>query len=61
MASNEDSSENVKKDKHDVWPQFSPENDFINGISAVHIWHSLALHDIRQRYRRSVIGPFNCR
>ncbi len=37
MAANKDvgSSENVNQDKHDVLSQFSPENDFINGISSM--------------------------
>jgi lipopolysaccharide transport system permease protein len=32
--------------------------DFFEGLSLIQIWAMLAWHDIRQRYRRSVIGPF---
>lgn len=37
---------------------FDPSDDFIAGLKAYHVWSSLASYDIRQRYRRSVIGPF---
>ncbi|MGI4860810.1 MAG: ABC transporter permease [Janthinobacterium lividum] len=33
-------------------------DDLIRGIRAVRIWGTLGWHDIKQRYRRSVIGPF---
>lgn len=32
--------------------------DFYDGVKLVRIWGLLGWHDIRQRYRRSVIGPF---
>lgn len=32
--------------------------DFFEGLQLVPIWGMLGWHDIRQRYRRSVIGPF---
>ncbi|RSC13256.1 MULTISPECIES: ABC transporter permease [Burkholderia cepacia complex] len=32
--------------------------DVIDGIKAYPIWSTLAWQDIRQRYRRSVLGPF---
>jgi lipopolysaccharide transport system permease protein len=32
--------------------------DFFDGLRLVPIWGMLGWHDIRQRYRRSVIGPF---
>lgn len=32
--------------------------DFFEGLQLVPIWGLLGWHDIRQRYRRSVIGPF---
>lgn len=32
--------------------------DIVDGLLAVHVWGYLGLHDIRQRYRRSVLGPF---
>jgi ABC-type polysaccharide/polyol phosphate export permease len=33
-------------------------NDLVAGIKARRVWLMLAKMDIRQRYRRSVIGPF---
>ena len=32
--------------------------DLFGAIAAYRIWHLLAMQDIRQRYRRSVLGPF---
>ncbi|MEA2879149.1 MAG: lipopolysaccharide transport system permease protein [Hyphomicrobiales bacterium] len=32
--------------------------DFIDGLRRWELWGALGWHDIRQRYRRSVIGPF---
>ena len=31
--------------------------DVANGLAAFHIWGRLGWHDIKQRYRRSVLGP----
>lgn len=36
----------------------TPSNDIYNGICAMNVWGTLGWHDIRQRYRRSVLGPF---
>jgi ABC-2 type transport system permease protein len=33
-------------------------SDIFVGIRAIRIWGTLGWHDIRQRYRRSVLGPF---
>jgi len=33
-------------------------SDFVGTAKAFRIWNLLALQDIRQRYRRSVLGPF---
>jgi ABC-2 type transport system permease protein len=33
-------------------------DDLIAGLGAVRVWGTLGWHDIRQRYRRSVLGPF---
>jgi len=33
-------------------------NDVFSGLSQYHIWFYLAWQDIKQRYRRSTIGPF---
>lgn len=32
--------------------------DIIKGVCAFRIWGTLGWHDIKQRYRRSVLGPF---
>lgn len=47
------------------WPYHSgdlsahtPNSDIAVGLSAWRIWGVLGWHDIRQRYRRSVLGPF---
>ena len=34
------------------------KSDLLAGMSAVQVWGTLGWHDIRQRYRRSVLGPF---
>ena len=36
----------------------SPAQDLPCGIFSVQIWLTFALHDIKQRYRRSTLGPF---
>jgi len=33
-------------------------HDIREGLSAVHIWWQFGWHDVKQRYRRSVLGPF---
>lgn len=35
-----------------------PRTDLFVGMRAIQIWGTLGWHDIRQRYRRSVLGPF---
>lgn len=35
----------------------SAASDLMGGIKHAHVWHMLAMQEIRQRYRRSVIGP----
>jgi homopolymeric O-antigen transport system permease protein len=40
------------------WRAHGPGEDIADGLRAVHVWGTLGLHDIRQRYRRSVLGPF---
>ncbi|MEB0136040.1 ABC transporter permease [Actimicrobium sp. CCC2.4] len=34
------------------------KNDLLRGIAAYQVWGTLGWHDIKQRYRRSVLGPF---
>jgi ABC-2 type transport system permease protein len=36
----------------------TPSSDLYVGIAAYTVWGTLGWHDIRQRYRRSVLGPF---
>ena len=36
----------------------SPVSDLWFGMLALQVWGTLGWHDIRQRYRRSVLGPF---
>jgi lipopolysaccharide transport system permease protein len=36
----------------------SPSSDIAAGMLAWRIWGTLGWHDIKQRYRRSVLGPF---
>lgn len=35
-----------------------PASDLSRGITAYTVWGTLGWHDIKQRYRRSVLGPF---
>ncbi|MDR1462540.1 MAG: ABC transporter permease [Azoarcus sp.] len=39
------------------WHEHDGSNDIITSLSAAHVWLALGWHDIRQRYRRSVLGP----
>jgi len=34
-----------------------PRSDILNGILSFRVWGTLGWHDIKQRYRRSVLGP----
>ncbi|MBU9355009.1 ABC transporter permease [Burkholderia multivorans] len=36
----------------------SGRDDILIGVRSARVWGTLGWHDIRQRYRRSVIGPF---
>lgn len=40
------------------WYQHNGSTDIWVAMRNVHVWATLGWHDIRQRYRRSVIGPF---
>jgi ABC-type polysaccharide/polyol phosphate export permease len=42
----------------DAWSHHDGSNDIWVAIRNVHVWGALGWHDIRQRYRRSVLGPF---
>lgn len=41
----------------EAWRRRGMNRDIIDGLRAAHVWGTLGLHDIRQRYRRSVLGP----
>lgn len=43
---------------HIDWHDHTGKNDIYVGLSTIHVWLTLGWHDIRQRYRRSVLGPF---
>jgi ABC-type polysaccharide/polyol phosphate export permease len=36
----------------------TPQSDIVKGIYSCRIWGALGWHDIKQRYRRSLLGPF---
>jgi lipopolysaccharide transport system permease protein len=38
--------------------RYSGLRDFIDALANPHLWALLAWYDIRQRYRRSILGPF---
>lgn len=40
------------------WKEHSGKTDILEGMRAYHVWLIWGWHDIRQRYRRSVLGPF---
>lgn len=40
------------------WRDHDGRSDILTGLLASHVWLALGWHDIRQRYRRSVLGPF---
>lgn len=40
------------------WKEHNGKTDMLEGIKAYHVWLIWGWHDIRQRYRRSVLGPF---
>lgn len=41
-----------------VSPLMNAIDDFVSGLKRWELWLTLGRHDIRQRYRRSVVGPF---
>lgn len=40
------------------WHNHNGKTDILVGLSSTHVWLTLGWHDIKQRYRRSVLGPF---
>lgn len=56
MTANTASETHQSRDKN--LANHGPSTDLFIGISAFQVWGTLGWHDIRQRYRRSVLGPF---
>lgn len=52
------SDPNVPVAVENPWHVHNGKTDIAVGLSATHVWLALGWHDIRQRYRRSVLGPF---
>jgi len=48
----------TETDKPTDWSTHSGATDMWVAMRNVHVWSTLGWHDIRQRYRRSVLGPF---
>lgn len=48
----------MKLKKTEDWRYRKASTDLIDGLTAVDVWGMLGWHDIKQRYRRSIIGPF---
>lgn len=44
--------------KNTNWTGHTGNNDIWSGMRSAHVWLALGWHDTRQRYRRSVLGPF---
>ena len=44
--------------KSNAWRDHSGKSDIVVGLIHWHVWSALGWHDIRQRYRRSILGPF---
>src|SRR5882724_3643293 len=40
------------------WLVRAAVTDLVDGMARWELWSTLGWHDIRQRYRRSVVGPF---
>lgn len=50
---------NVKQEEsYKSFANHSPTSDLWVGLGSRQVWGTLGWHDIRQRYRRSVLGPF---
>ena len=49
---------NMELDNQILLSDHTPQTDIKMGIQAVRVWGVLGMHDIKQRYRRSIIGPF---
>ncbi|WP_050516130.1 ABC transporter permease [Dickeya chrysanthemi] len=47
-----------RHDDSSGWKKHNNKTDLFEGIRAYHVWLIWGWHDIRQRYRRSVLGPF---
>ena len=43
---------------NDEWHHHTGKTDIYVGLKRIDVWTALGWHDIKQRYRRSVLGPF---
>ncbi|GAA6140497.1 ABC transporter permease [Hydrogenophaga sp. 5NK40-0174] len=57
-ASSSDLSAAPARAELDAWDSHTGRNDMWVAMRSTHVWGALGWHDIRQRYRRSVLGPF---
>jgi len=58
MTSDSVSSDDLDRRGLRHWHHHDGRSDIATGLAAFHVWLALGWHDIRQRYRRSVLGPF---
>lgn len=57
-TSNETRDKNNAQEIISGWREHNGKTDMYEGIKAYHVWLIWGWHDIRQRYRRSILGPF---
>jgi ABC-type polysaccharide/polyol phosphate export permease len=59
-ANTKDVKREIKESKNSPsgWRVHNGMTDMLEGVRTYHVWQTLGWHDIRQRYRRSVLGPF---
>lgn len=48
----------AQKVMYDEWHHHTGKNDIYVALKRMYVWTSLGWHDIKQRYRRSILGPF---
>lgn len=58
LLQSEPTAKKALSDHADDWYNHDGSTDIWVALRNVHVWAALGWHDIRQRYRRSVIGPF---
>ncbi|QMV12961.1 ABC transporter permease [Vibrio spartinae] len=58
LSAGRSSQSQNRLDINDKWHNHSGRNDIWVALFSYHVWLILGWHDIKQRYRRSVLGPF---